>query len=250
MVEIVATMRQARRQGHGVLTDGTQFPCRWRDIQFHGCGDLSSRGQNRHRLVKGAQKILCQINCELSARKDSPSRRRVDQCADHIKYQQRLATAVGNGSVPNGIGKINDATEELCLTVDHISKQGDNGLHLRCLNRTTLKPHAKEDIDWLIRIRIDKLSSNLTPRNQWIIPKSAVLNGSKETQEYTISLGPFKKGCVSVNPWADHPLIPLEGIHLKEWTRGIHYSLWGIASKGGGGCDGLQMQPWVQPKAC
>jgi hypothetical protein len=75
--------------------------------------------------VKRPQEILRQVNCELSARECGPSRRRLDDRAEEVKHHQSLATAVGNGSVPHALWKIDDAAEELRLTVDDISKQGE-----------------------------------------------------------------------------------------------------------------------------
>jgi hypothetical protein len=121
--------------------------------------------------MEGAQEILGQVNRELAPWKCGPSRRRIYQGADQIQHDQRLTAAVGNGSVPHCIGKIDNAVEELRLAVNNVSKQWDNGLHLTSLNRTSRKPHAKEHVLGLVRVGVlefDRhvVSSEFAARNQ------------------------------------------------------------------------------------
>jgi len=125
VVKIVTTLRETCGRSHGILANGAQLSCGGRDSQLHGPRDLGGRRDNRNWLVERAQEILCQINRKVSARECSPSRRWLDDRAEEVKHHQSLTTAVGNGSVPHTLWKIDDAIEELRLAVNDISKQGE-----------------------------------------------------------------------------------------------------------------------------
>jgi hypothetical protein len=89
-------------------------------------------------------------------------------------------------------------TKEVGITLNNVSEKRNDGGQHACLNRTTLKPQAEEDVFGLVGVGVFEFKwqvsySEFTTRDQ-----PFELNGAKEPQQCTVSLGPFEKGLVRI----------------------------------------------------
>ena len=172
MVKMVSTAAETSAWGYkAVLANGTQFIEWGRCIQLNRGCNLGIRGNHRDGLMECPHQVAREVNREVRTRNQLARARSVDGSAKDIQHHHCLSVAVRHDAVPSRLGQVNGKAGKVCLALDDVSQDWNNvGQHC-CLNRTTLKPHAIEDIFRFVRVGVLELkwqvsSSEFTAREQ------------------------------------------------------------------------------------
>jgi hypothetical protein len=154
-----------------VLADGAQVIERGRYVQLNRRCNLCIRGNHGDGLVKCPHQVAREVDCEVRTRNQLARARWSDDGAKDIQHHHCLSVAIGHDAVPCSFGQVDGKSSKPCLIFNNISQERNNVGQHACLNRTTLKPHAVEDIFRLVGVGILELErqvgdSEFTARNQ------------------------------------------------------------------------------------
>jgi hypothetical protein len=159
MVKMVSALAETSAWGYkAVLADGTQFIERGRCIQLNRGCNLSRRGNHRDGLVECPHQVAREVNCEVRTRNQLARTRWSHDGAKNVQHHHCLSVAVRHDAVPSSLGQVNGEAGKVCIVLNDVSQERNNvGQHC-CLNRTTLKPHAVEDIFRLVGVGVPELN--------------------------------------------------------------------------------------------
>lgn len=172
MVKMVSAAAETSAWNHkAVLADGTQLIEWGHCVQLNCRRNLSIRGNHGHRLVECAHQVAREVNCEVRTRNQLAGTRGVHDSTNNVQHHHCLSVAVRHDAVPSSLRQVNGKAGKVCLVLNDVSQERNNVGQHDCLNRTTLKPHAVEDIFrfvgvWVIELNRQVCSSELTGRSQ------------------------------------------------------------------------------------
>ena len=247
MVKMMATATETGAGNYeAVLTDGTQLTD-WRlYVQRNRRRNLGMRGNHGHGLMERTHQVTCEVNREVRTRNQGARAGSVDDCANDVEHHHCLSVAIGHDSVPRSLGQVEGKAGKVCLVLNNVSQKRNNVGQHRCLYRTTLKPHAVEDVHRFIRVWVKKLSLNFTLDDYGTQKEFAKLDVSERIEQCAVSL--CESGKYSREPLCSrlgHRLVLLRVVHVNGRAQGdLHYFFTGFASNSDGdGSDDPRMQP-------
>ena len=162
MVKMMSAAAETGAWNHkSVLANGTQFIEWGHCVQLNCRRNLSIRGNHGHRLMERPHQVAREVNREVRTRNQLARARDVHDSANNIQYHHCLSVAVRHDAVPRSLGQVNGKADKVCLVLNDVSQERNNVGQHDCLNRTTLKPHAVEDIDAIVGVWVLHLSWNL-----------------------------------------------------------------------------------------
>ena len=172
IVKMVSAAAETSARGHkAVLANGTQFIEWGRCVQLNCRCNLGIRGNHRDGLVECPHQVAREVNRKVRTRNQLARTRWSHDGAKDVQHQHCLSVAVGHDAVPSSLGQVNSKAGKVCLVLNNVSQERNNvGQHC-CLNRTTLKPHAVEDVFRLVGVGVPELNRyvglyKFTARNQ------------------------------------------------------------------------------------
>jgi hypothetical protein len=159
MVEMVSAAAETSAWDYqSVLANGTQFIEWGRCVQLNRGCYLGIRGNHGDGLVECPHQVTREVNREVRTRNQLARTGSVHDGANNVQHHHCLSVPVRHDAVPSSLGQVNGEAGKVCLVLNDVSQERNNvGQHC-CLNRTTLKPHAVEDIFRLVGVGVPELN--------------------------------------------------------------------------------------------
>jgi hypothetical protein len=159
IVKMVSTAAETSAWGHkAVLANCTQFIEWGCCVQLNRGCYLGIRGNHRDGLVECPHQVAREVNRKVRTRDQLARTRWSHDGAKNVQHQHCLSVTVRHDAVPSSLGQVNGKAGKVCLVLNDVSQERNNvGQHC-CLNRTTLKPHAVEDVFRLVGVGVPELN--------------------------------------------------------------------------------------------